>query len=42
MNRRPDPDSVRWAIAATIGPEPVALILSIVTLLGVLLLLATR
>jgi Tfp pilus assembly protein PilX len=36
--RRPDPDSVRWAIAASTSPELVALVLSIVVLLVVTLL----
>ncbi len=39
MIRRPDPDSVRWTIAAAISPELVALVLSIVALLAALLVL---
>lgn len=39
MIRRPDPDSVRWTIAASTSPELVALVLSIVVLLAALLIL---
>ena len=39
MIRRPDPDAVRWAIAASISPELVALVLSFVVLLAALLVL---
>jgi hypothetical protein len=41
MIRRPDPNSVRWAIAAATSPELVALVLSIVVLLGAVLILET-
>lgn len=33
MNRRPDPQSIRWMIASTTTPELVALILSVVVVL---------
>ena len=39
MIRRPDPNSVRWAIAASTSPELVALVLSVIVLLGALVLL---
>ena len=41
MIRRPDPNSVRWALAAAASPELVALVLSIVVLLGAVLILET-
>ena len=42
MIRRPDPDAVRWTIAAFASPELVALVLSIVVCLAVLLVLQAR
>ena len=33
MIRRPDPDSVRWQLAAATSPELIALVLSIVVIL---------
>jgi hypothetical protein len=39
MNRRPDPDSVRWTIAASVSPELVALVLSVIVLLAAYLVL---
>jgi hypothetical protein len=39
MIRRPDPDSIRWAIAAAVSPELVALILSVIVLVAAVLLL---
>jgi hypothetical protein len=39
MIRRPDPNAVRWAIATATSPELVALVLSIVVLLGAVLIL---
>jgi hypothetical protein len=41
MIRRPDPDSIRWTIAAVTSPELVALVLSIIVLLAAAVLLET-
>ncbi len=39
MIRRPDTDSVRWTIAASVSPELVTLVLSVIVLLAAVLIL---